>query len=108
MLYDTMKSIGSYFNALNLGFYMARKAWNAPSSKGALRFKEHVMDALAGVGFQLGCSAYFELYKALAYSTKWLDGTFVRLFKLEKNPQVKEMFRKYVENFAWNINDDLA
>jgi len=70
MLYDTMKNIGSYFNALGLAYLMARKAWNMPTSHGLKNFKERAIDAFAGVGFQLGCSAYFELYKELAYSTK--------------------------------------
>lgn len=99
MLYDTMKSIGSYLNALNLGFNMGRKAWKIPSSKGAMRFKDRAMDVLAAAGFQLGASAYFELYNELAHSTKWLQGTFERLYKLEKNPKIKKIFRKYVENF---------
>ena len=99
MLYDTMEKIGSHISALHISFGMARKAWNVHSSKGALSFKDRVVDAFAGVGFQLGASAYFELYKELAYSTKCLPGTFERLYKLEKNPRVKEIFRKYVENF---------
>ncbi|MBN1472021.1 MAG: hypothetical protein JW925_09585 [Syntrophaceae bacterium] len=100
MLYDTMKTIGSYFNALNLGFSMAHKAWKCPSSKGAIRFKDRAVDSFAGVGFQLGCSAYFELYKELAYSTRWLKGSFERLYESEKNPQVKEIFCNYVRKFT--------
>ncbi|HOG89973.1 MAG TPA: radical SAM protein [Smithella sp.] len=99
MLYDTMKRVGSYGNALKLAFYIARKAWHIHSSKGALNFKDRLADAFAGVGFQLGASTYFELYDELARSTQWLPGTFERLYEKEKNPQVKEMFREYVKNF---------
>ena len=100
MLYDTMKRVGSYFNALKLAFYISRRAWNIHSSKGAHSVKDRLADAFAGVGYQLGASAYFELYDELARSTQWLPGTFERLYKIEKNPQVKEMFREYARNFS--------
>ncbi|KQC09050.1 MAG: hypothetical protein APR62_03450 [Smithella sp. SDB] len=100
MLYDTMKNIGSYFNALGLAYFMARKAWNMPTSNGLKNLKERAIDAFAGVGFQLGCSAYFELYKDLAYSTKWINGTFERLYKYEKNPEIKKLFHDYIKNFT--------
>jgi hypothetical protein len=94
-----MKSVGSYFNALDLCYYMARKSWKKPTSTGILNLKERAIDAFAGVGFQLGASAYFELYRELARSTKWLQGTFERLYEREQNSRVKEIFRKYVEDF---------
>jgi len=92
--------IGSYISALHIAFGMARKAWNVHSSKGAASLKDRVVDTFAGIGFQLGASAYFELYKELAYSTEWLQGTFERLYEREKNPTVKKIFQKYVENFV--------
>ena len=100
MLYDTIKNIGSYINALSLAYFMARKAWNAPTSHGLKNFKERAIDAFAGAVFQLGCSAYFELYKELACSTKWVMGTFERLYKVGKNPEVKKLFVKYVKDFT--------
>jgi len=100
MLYDTIKHIGSYFNALNLGFSMARKAWKFHSAKGALHFKNRALDSFASIGFQLGASTYYELYNELAHSTRWLQGTFERLYAREKNPRVKEIFRKYVKKFS--------
>lgn len=100
MLYDTMKSIGHYANALNLGFSMAKKSWKVPSAKGDQKIKYRLMDALAGVGFQLGCSAYYELYKGLAYSNPWVEGTFERLYRLEKNSRLKEMFREFVKKYV--------
>jgi len=102
MLYDTMEKIGSYGSALRIAFGMARKAWNVHSSKGAQSLIDRVIDTFAGVGFQLGASAYYELYKELAYSTKWLPGSFERLYQFEKNPRIKEMFRDYVKKFTWD------
>ncbi|HNQ64369.1 MAG TPA: hypothetical protein PK004_03615 [Smithella sp.] len=100
MLYDTMEKIGSYISALHIAFGMAKKSWSVHSSKGAQSFKDRMVDAFAGIGFQLGASAYFELYKGLAYSTSSLPGTFERLYQWEKNPTVRKMFKKYVENFV--------
>ena len=99
MLYDTMENIGSYHNALSLGYFMARKAWNMPTANGLRSLKERAIGSFAGVGFQLGCSAYFELYKELAYSTKWIKGTFERLYDFEKNPDAKKLFDKHIKSF---------
>jgi len=98
-LYDTVISVSDYFKSLKYGAYMVRSAWKSPKSKGINSFKERAIDAFAGIGFQLGASTYFELYNELAYSTQWVPGAFERLYKREKNPKVKEIFRKYVENF---------
>ncbi|KUG22099.1 bche/p-methylase family protein [hydrocarbon metagenome] len=99
-LHDTIRKVGSYFNALKFSLYMARKAWKSPTSTGALNIKERVIDAFAGIGFQLGASTYWELYNDLAHSTKWLQGTFERLYEREKNPGIKKLFNKYVKAFS--------
>lgn len=98
-LYDTVVSVSSYWNALRYGFYMAWKAWMFPKHKGMKSIRERAVDAFAGIGFQLGASTYKELYNDLAYSTKWVQGVFERLYRREKNPRVKELFRKYIETF---------
>jgi radical SAM superfamily enzyme YgiQ (UPF0313 family) len=98
-LYDTVMSVSSYWNALRYGFYMAWKAWTFPKDKGIKSVKERAIDAFAGIGFQLGASTYKELYNDLAYSTRWVQGVFERLYRREKNPRVKECFRQYIETF---------
>jgi hypothetical protein len=99
-LYDTVISVSAYFKSLKYGAYMVRNAWKSPKSKGIDSLKERAIDAFAAMGFQLGASTYFELYNELAYSTEWVPGAFERLYRGEKNPQVKEIFRKYVEKFV--------
>jgi hypothetical protein len=99
-LHDTVKTVASYYNALKYGFYMARKAWKMPTSTGMLNIKERAIDAFAGMGFQLGSSTYWELYDDLAHSTKWLQGTFERLYEREKNPEVKKLFHKHIKAFT--------
>lgn len=101
-LYDTLVSVSSYFNSLKYGFYVVKKAWKSPKAKGINSIKERAMDALAGMGFQLGASTYFELYNDLAHSTEWVPGVFERLYNREKNPRVKEIFGEYVKDFMWN------
>ena len=98
-LHDTVRTVASYYNALKYGFYMALKAWNAPTSTGVLSIKERTIDAFAAIGFQLGSSTYGELYNDIAHSTKWLRGTFERLYAREKNPEIKKIFEKYVKAF---------
>jgi radical SAM superfamily enzyme YgiQ (UPF0313 family) len=98
-LYDTVKTVASRFNALKFGFYMALKAWNKPTSGGSLSLQERVIDAFAGMSFQLGSSTYGELYKDIACSTEWVKGTFERLYDRERNPEIKKMFDKHVKTF---------
>jgi len=100
MLYDTVMSVSSYLNSLKYGFYVVWKAWNFPKDKGRKKIKERAIDAFAGIGFQLGASTYKELYRDLAYSTKWVPGTFERLYKRERNPEVRRLFRRYIETFC--------
>jgi len=99
IMHDTIERVGSYFSALKFGLYMARKAWNTPTSNGVLSIKERAIGSFTAIGFQLGSSNYRDLYDDLAYSTKWLQGTFERLYKLEKNPEVKKLFAKHVRAF---------
>jgi radical SAM superfamily enzyme YgiQ (UPF0313 family) len=101
MLYDTVRQISSRFNALKFSFYVAQKAWNTPTSNGLISIKERVIDALAGLGSQLASSTYVDLCIDLAYSTKWLQGTFERLYKLEKNAEIKKQFKHYISQFTY-------
>jgi len=98
-LHDTVKTVASYYNALKFGFYMALKAWNHPTSTGSLSMKERAIDAFAGMGFQLGSSTYRELYQDIAHSTKWLKGSFERLYDRENNPRIKKIFNTYIKDF---------
>jgi len=99
-LHDTVGTVASYYNALKYGLFMARKAWKSPTSTGALNIKERAIDAFAAIGFQLGSSTYWELYDDLAHSTKWIKGTFERLYEREKNTEIKKIFDKHVKAFA--------
>ncbi|HNZ64733.1 MAG TPA: radical SAM protein [Smithella sp.] len=98
-LHDTVKTVASYYNALKFGFYMALKAWNHPTSAGSLSMKERAIDTFAGMGFQLGSSTYRELYQDIAHSTKWLKGSFERLYDRENNPRIKKIFNTYIKDF---------
>lgn len=100
MLYDTVQRVSSKLNALKFSFYIARKAWDAPSTKGSLSYKERVIDALSGLGSQLASSTYVDLCSDLAYSTRWLQGTFERLYNAEKNTDIKKQFRHYISQFT--------
>lgn len=99
LMLDTIQKVGSYSNALRMGFSMAVKAWKMPTATGVLSIKERIADAFAAIGFQLGASTYLELYNNLAGSTKKIRGTFERLYDIEKNPEVKKFFHKYVKKY---------
>jgi hypothetical protein len=99
-LYDTVTSVSSYFKSLRYGINMALRAWKSPKAKGMHSLKERAVDAFAGIGFQLGASTYYELYHELARSTQWVQGIFERLYEREKDPGVRELFQKYVEDIS--------
>lgn len=101
MLYDTAKRVSSRLNALIFSFNIAWKAWNSPTSNGLLSTKERIIDALSGLGSQIASSTYIDLCADLAHSTKCLQGTFERLYKSEKNSEIKKQFENYISQFTY-------
>ncbi len=99
MVYDAVKRVGSTTNSIRSALYMAGKAWRSPAKCGRLRIKDRFVDSLGAIAFQLGVSAYKDVGEALVRSKNGVRGTFERLYELEQNQEVKEIFKDYVEKF---------
>lgn len=104
MVYDAVRRVGAgrtaFYNAACMGF----KAWQYPTQAGRFNLRERVGGVAAAMLFQLGASAYKELGESLAFSRVGIRGTFERLFDQEKDPEVKQMFHKFVARFKHKTN----
>ena len=99
MAYDTARRVGSNLNALSNGLFMMRKAFKSPTMKGKRTFIERGFDTFAGLGSQVIVAMEKEHHESVAYSTDSYRGSFERLYEAEKNPEVKEMFKDFVQQF---------
>ncbi len=99
MVYDAVRQVGAGRTALRNAAYMAMKAWRCPTKSGKHYLRERFWGLCAAVVFQLGASAYKELGESLVTSASGIRGTFERLYDQEKNPEVKRLFKNFVERF---------
>jgi len=100
MAWETAHLVGSNHNAVSSAIYMAKKAWTSPTRAGKHNLKDRMIDALSAVVFQLGVSAYKDVGDSLAFSQNGKKGTFERLYSVEKDPDVKKIFGRYIKNLT--------
>lgn len=99
MVYDAVRRVGSSRTALFNAAYMATQAWLHPTKAGKRIPLERFWGLCAAAVFQLGASAYKELGESLVRSGNGIRGTFERLYDQEKNPEVKHLFRHFIQAF---------
>jgi len=99
MAYDVMRRIGTQSNAVKLAIYTSWKSFLRPTSNGKTGLRERFCDCIGGAGFQLGATTYLELYEGVICSRPGVMGTFERLYKREKNEEIREMFADFVPDF---------
>ena len=99
MIYDSAQKVGSPVNIIKNGFIRTKKAWGYPTKKGKNSILERAYDTFIAFGSQLIDSLYKEGYIEIAYSKNGVKGTFERLYDSEQNPEVRELFKDFVEQF---------
>ncbi len=99
MAHNTAQKVGSTYNAIKNGIYMSKKAWRFPTKKGTKNLNERFFDSFAGFGSQIAVALEKENHDVIAYSTKYHKGSFERLFEMEKNTKIKNLFKDYIKKF---------
>jgi radical SAM superfamily enzyme YgiQ (UPF0313 family) len=99
MVYYSAQKVGSYLNTVKNGFLRAKQAWGYPTKIGRNSLRERAYDAFLAFGIQFLEGLYKEAYVEQAYSKNGVKGTFERLYDAEKNLEVREMFRDFIEQF---------
>ncbi len=99
MAYDAAQRVNATRQILPMALQMAKNAWISPSKCGKKSVGDRIADSIAAAGFMLGVSAYKDHFESVAYSRPGYRGTFERLYDMEKNQEVKDLFRNYVKPF---------
>ena len=99
MAYDATQMAGSTWQAMKNGLYMARKSWQHPTKNGNLSLRDRLDDSICSFASQLVVSQYKDHGDSVAHSNEVTRGSFERLYKAEENPEVREMFKDFVEQF---------
>ena len=93
MAHYAAKKVCSARNCISSGLYMVTKSWGYPSGCGRRIPLERLFDLLGAVGFQIAAGAYLDQLEAVMYSGENRCGVFERLYRLEKNPALKKIFK---------------
>ncbi len=98
MVYDSAQRASSDTTAFINSFYMAKKSWQYPTKNGASSLKERFYDSVSSFGVQLMVSQNKDHAETAAYSNSRMRGVIDRLYEMEKDPEIKSMFKSFVES----------
>lgn len=100
MAYDATQRACSTQQAVKNGLFIARKSWQHPTRNGKVSSRDRMDDAVCSFASQLIVSQYKDHADGVAYSNGATRGSFERLYESEKDPEVKKLFRDFVEQFV--------
>lgn len=104
MIYQSAQRVGAPAHTRKNARYIAKKAWQFPTQKGRRQLFERCYDAFMGWGIQWIDSLFREAYAIEAYSRNGSKGTFERLYDQEQNPEVKTIFKEFIQQFKEKEN----
>lgn len=99
MAWDAIQKAASTSQAIKNGMFMAKKSWDSPTKSGKNSLRDRIVDAIGGFSAQLIVSQYKDHGDCITYSNEATRGSFERLYEAEKNPDVKQMFKDFVQQF---------
>lgn len=100
MVYEATKKIGSPMAAVNNSAAIFIKSLLHPTKNGqGFHFKQRFLDALCSAISQTAVSLYKEQGDSIVMSRNGVRGILERLFDNEPNPEIKNEFRDYIQQF---------
>jgi len=99
MAFEAINRVGRIASALKSAATMGVKGFFAPTVSGKHSLKERVIDAFVAFSVPLIVSQYRDHAIKVLSSTPGATGSMERLWKMEKDPGIKAMFRPYVKGF---------
>lgn len=99
MVYEAINRVGWTVNVLKSAAYMGVKGFFAPTINGRHSLKDRFIDAYVAFAIPLVVSQIRDQAIKVFSSTKVAKGSMQRLWEMEKDPEIKSMFRHYVTTF---------
>ena len=95
-----IQRVGATPTAIKNGFYSMFKAFMHPTGQGAPSVRLRLEDGAWAFAMQLSVSQYKDHADLITYTRNGVEGTFQRLYRIEKNPEVRQMLAKAIAPFC--------
>jgi radical SAM superfamily enzyme YgiQ (UPF0313 family) len=100
MAYLAIQRVGAATTAIKNGFYSMAKAFLHPCGQGSPSLLNRLEDGAWAFAMQLSVSQYKDHADLITYTRNGVEGTFQRLYRTEKNPEVRRMLSKAIAPFC--------
>ncbi len=100
MAYLAIQRVGAATTAVKNGFYSMAKAFMHPCGAGAPSILNRLEDGAWAFAMQLSVSQYKDHADLITYTRNGVEGTFQRLYRMEKDPEVRRMLAKAIAPFC--------
>jgi hypothetical protein len=100
MAYLAIQKVGAATTAIKNGFYSMAKAFMHPCGEGPGSLLNRLEDGAWAFAMQLSVSQYKDHADLITYTRNGVEGTFQRLYRTEKNPDVRRMLAQAIVPFC--------
>ncbi|GAB6093947.1 hypothetical protein JCM14469_01990 [Desulfatiferula olefinivorans] len=99
MAYEAINHVGQMKSAFKSAFYMMVKSFLYPTQSGRDSFRARLNDMFVGFAVPLIVSQYKDHAEKVLSSYSDIRGSVERLYDIEKDPNIKRQFTRYVRGF---------
>ncbi|MBN1363850.1 MAG: B12-binding domain-containing radical SAM protein [Syntrophaceae bacterium] len=101
MVYEISKKVGSPIRATINSTIIFLRSFIYPTKSGAgFRFRQRFIDAICSAVSQTAVALYKEQGESLVRSKYGVRGIMERLYNMEKNLEIKKLFKHYISQFV--------
>lgn len=100
MAYLAIQKVGAATTAIKNGFYSMSKAFMHPTGKDPRSLLNRLEDGAWAFAMQLSVSQYKDHADLITYTRNGVEGTFQRLYRMEQNPEVRQMLAEAIAPFC--------